>query len=203
MRKSDLKKNHAPFDSAVARYRGFMEKIVNAERVIGTAPEKRDLAESVLLRLCANWESFVDEHLVDCVNRDHTQLSKHFAVSIPENPSWDLCHALIIGESYKDFKSFGALKGFSKKILPEDSNPFLCISKAHTDRIDEAYTIRNYLSHYSSAGRRALMNVYKSKYEMERFLEPGQFLLAYDADRLWKYFDAFEGASTDMKTWYS
>ena len=202
MRKSDLKKNHAPFDAAVARYRGFMAKIISAERVIGTASEKRDLAESVLLRLCAHWESFVDEHLVDCVNRDHTQLSAHFAVSIPENPSWDLCHALIIGESYRDFKSFGALKGFSKKILPEASNPFLCISKAHTDRIDEVYAIRNYLSHYSSSGRRSLMNIYKSKYDMERFLAPGQFLLAYDADRLWRYFDAFEGASGDMKTWY-
>ncbi len=34
---------------------------------------------------------------------------------------------------------------------------------------------------------------------MERFLEPGQFVLAYNAQRLWVYFDAFEGASNDMK----
>jgi hypothetical protein len=58
MRKADLKKNHASFDTAVARYRGFMEKIINAQRVITTAQEKRDIAESVLIRLCANWFRF-------------------------------------------------------------------------------------------------------------------------------------------------
>lgn len=189
MRKSDLKKNHLPFDKAVARYRAFMDKIFNAQRVISTPEEKRDIAESVLLRLCANWERFVDEHLVDCVNRDHTQLSKHFSVSLPENPSWNLCHALIIGSSYKDFRSFGDLKGFSKKILPEDSNPFLQVSPNHTKKIDEVYTIRNYLSHYSAASSRALMHVYKSEYDMQRLLEPGQFMLAYNAQRLWAYFD--------------
>lgn len=119
MRKSDLKKNHEPLDVAFARYRAFLEKIINAQRVIGSPDEKRDVAESVLLRLCAYWEKFIDEHLVDCVNRYHTKLSSHFAVTIPENPSWELCHALIIGASYKDFKSFGDLKGFSKKILPD------------------------------------------------------------------------------------
>jgi hypothetical protein len=202
MRKSNLKKNHVPFDAALVRYRAFMDKIINAQRVISTTEEKRDIAESVLLRLCAYWERFVDEHLVDCVNCDHTQLSKHFSVSLPENPSWNLCHALIIGDSYKDFRSFGDLKGHSKKILPENSNPFLQVSQAHAAKIDEVYKIRNYLSHYSASSSRALMHVYKTMYAMQRFLEPGQFVLAYDAQRLWAYFDAFEGASNDMKAWY-
>jgi hypothetical protein len=48
----------------------FLAKVVHSERVIKTAQEKRDLAESVLLRICAYWESFVDEHLIDCVNVD-------------------------------------------------------------------------------------------------------------------------------------
>ena len=48
MRKSNLKKNHEPFDSAVERYRTFAEKIVSAQRVVSTAEEKRDIAESVL-----------------------------------------------------------------------------------------------------------------------------------------------------------
>ena len=37
---------------------------------------------------------------------------------------------------------------------------------------------------------------------MTRFVEPGQFLLAYKAKRLSKYFNEFEGASSDMKAWY-
>jgi len=202
VRKSDLKKTHGPLDDAIARYRAFMDKIIDAQRVISTAEEKRDIAESVLLRLCACWERFIDEHLVDCVNRDHTKLSKHFAVTIPNNPPWDLCHALIIGSSYKDFRSFGDLKGYSKKILPDNSNPFLQVSTAHTKKIDEVYAIRNYLSHYSAASRRALRNVYKNVYHMDRFLEPGQFLLAYSARRFWTYFDSFKGASADMQAWY-
>lgn len=202
MRKSDLKRNHVSLDAAIARYRAFMEKILNAGRVISTAEEKRDIAESVILRLCANWERFVDEHLVDCANCDHTRLSEYFAVTIPNNPSWDLCHALIIGATYKDFKSLGDLKGYSKKILPDTSNPFLYIRKAHSTKIDEVYTIRNYLSHYSAASARALKRVYKERYALRRFLEPGQFVLAYDAKRLWAYFDAFEGASASMRATY-
>jgi hypothetical protein len=202
VRKADLKKNHAPFDAALKRYRAFMDKIINAQRVISTAAEKRDIAESVLLRLCANWERFIDEHLVDCVNVDHSKLSEYFAVSLPPNPSWNLCHALIIGDSYTDFRSFGDLKGYSKRILPEDSNPFLQVSAAHTNKIDEVYKIRNYLSHYSEASSRSLMRVYEGTYNMHNFLEPGQFVLAYNARRLGAYFDAFEGASNDMKAWY-
>ena len=68
MRKSDLLSNHTPYDASLARYRSFMEKAFSAQRVIRTPVEKKDLAESVLLRLCANWEKFVDEHLVVCVN---------------------------------------------------------------------------------------------------------------------------------------
>jgi hypothetical protein len=63
MRKSDLRARHKSFDDALTRYRSFSEKVVAARRVIGTAEEKRDMAESILLRLVANWENFVDEHI--------------------------------------------------------------------------------------------------------------------------------------------
>ena len=199
MRKADLLANHRPLDEALARYRGFLERILEAQRVIRTAQEKRDVAESVLLRLCANWESFVDEHLVDSVNRDHTKLNDFLGVTVPENPSKDLCHALLFGDSYRDFASFGALKGFSKKVLPDSSNPFLAVTPARAVRIDEVYKIRNYLAHYSSRSKRALMRMYRDSYEVKRFIEPGQFLLSYDARRLWVYFDTFETISADMK----
>jgi len=202
MRKSDLKKNHEALDGACARYRAFMVRVIAGQNMATTAQERRDIAESVMLRLCANWEAFLDEHLVDCVNRDHTKLSDYFSVTIPTNPTWDLCHALVIGASYKDFKNLGALKGYTRKILPDLSNPFLAVSRDHADAIDEAYRIRNYLSHYSKASRKSLMKLYRETYGMTRFLEPGQFLLAYEATRLWRYFDAFEGASADMKGWY-
>ena len=201
MRKADLKKNHEPFDAALVRYRSFMRKVLAAKHVVGTAQEKRDLAESVMLRLCAHWESFLDEHLVDCVNVDHSRLSEYFGSAIPPNPSKALCQVLLFGASYRDFRSFGDLKGYSKKILPDQSNPFLAVTSAQFRKIDEAYKIRNYLSHYSATGRRALIRVYRQDYGMERFFEPGQFLLAYDARRLWVYFDAFSAASAAMRAW--
>ena len=202
MRKSDLRKNHEYYDSSVKRYKTFMDKIINAQRVISTAQEKRDLAESVILRLCANWEYFVDEHLIDCVNCDHSLLSDFFGVAIPKHPSKDLCQALLFGDTFRDFRSYGDLKGFTKKILPEGSNLFLSIKGSRTKKIDEVYKIRNYLSHYSSKARRSLFLMYKENYTMDRFQEPGIFLLAYSAQRLWAYFDAFENASNDMKAWY-
>ncbi len=202
MRKSDLLKNHAPFDAALARYRGFITRTIAMDQSTTTAQEKRDVAESVLLRLCAHWEKFVDEHLVDCVNRDPSLLSKLFAVTIPEHPSWDLCHALIIGTGYTDFRNFGDLKGYTKKLLPNESNPFLNVTLAHARKVDELFRIRNYLSHYSASAKKSLMQMYRVEYGMERFLEPGQFVLAYGATRLWAYFSGLEGASNDMQLWH-
>ena len=106
MRKSDLIKNHDSFDRSIKRYQDFMNKIIPAKRVIASTQEKRDIAESILIRLCANWESFIERHLIACVNRDHNFLSTFFGVLIPPNPSWDLCHALILGEKYRDFRNF-------------------------------------------------------------------------------------------------
>jgi hypothetical protein len=133
-----------------------MEKVLNAQKVIKGKLEKRDIAESVLLRLCAHWEFFVNEHIVACINSDHSKLSDFFGVKIPRHPSKDLCHALLFSGSYRDFKSFGDLKGFSKKILPDQSNPFLKVPKEHADRIDEVHKLRNYLAHYSSVSKRSV-----------------------------------------------
>ena len=202
MRKSDLRKNHQPFDDALARYRAFMVKILQPPSPTITDQDGRDIAESVLLRLVANWESFINEQLVDCVNRDPTSLSTFFGVRIPANPSKDLCHALIFGERYRDFRTFGDLIDFSGRVLPDESNPFRAVSRPHRATIDEAYKMRNYLSHYSSKSRRSLMTMYRRHHNMSRFLEPGQFLCAYSAKRLWRFFDAFQGASADIKAWY-
>jgi hypothetical protein len=202
MRKSDLRKNHETLDQAIIRYYNFLEKIIAAQRVIATAEEKRDLAESVILRLCANWERFVDNQLVSCVNRDPSKLSEFLGVKIPAHPDKGLCQALLYGDTYRDFRSFGDLKGFSKKVLPEDGNPFICVSRAHGNRLDEVYKIRNYLAHYSDRARRSLFNMYKSSHNMNKFLEPGQFLLAYEGRRLWAYIDTFANVSADMKDWY-
>lgn len=202
MRKSDLLSNHKSFDKDLSRYRAFMGKVINAQRVVGGQMEKRDIAESIVLRLCAHWERFVDEHLIDCINVDHSRLSEFLGVAIPRNPNKNLCEAVLFGDRYRDFSSFGQLKGFTKKILPEESNPFLAVTPARGTTLDELYKIRNYLAHYSSNAKRSLKRMYTSKYQMAKFQEPGQFLLAYEGRRLWGYFDCLEGISQEMKSWH-
>ncbi len=202
MRKSDLKAGHQKFDDALIRYRDFSRKIIDAQRVIGTAQEKRDLAESVILRLVANWENFVDDHLVACVNRDYSKMKDFLGVPIPNHPDMNLCRALIFGDGYRDFQNTGALIKFSNKLLPNNSNPFLAINKSHKTKIDDLYVLRNYLAHYSSRSSRSLWNMYKNRYKYQRWIEPGKFLLANGSSRLWGFFNAFEGASSDMKSWY-
>ena len=201
MRKADLSQNHKLLDDSIERYREFLERVIKAKSVIRTRQEKRDIAESVLLRLCANWERFLEEHLIDCVNVNPSELDKFLGVSIPAHPSKNLCAALIFSDKYRSFASFDELKGFSRKLLPDDSNPFLAVTRNQIKHINEVYKIRNYLSHYSSKSRRLLQNMYSKEYRLNSFLQPGHFLLAHNAKRLWNYFKAFEGASNKMKSW--
>src|SRR4030095_7144174 len=198
MRKAELRKNHEEYDEAIKRYRDFIKKCLNAKNVI-KSQEKQDLAESVLLRVCAYWQSFTNEHIVDCVNIEHAGLKQYFGLKKMHHPNRELCEALILGDRYRSFRSWDDFLGFSKKVLPANSNPFLEVRKSHMGLIDEVYIIRNYLSHYSAYARRKLHSMYKNKYKMSKFLEPGRFLLAYKAKRLWRYFDAFDAVSNDMK----
>ncbi|MEJ2336702.1 MAG: hypothetical protein P8Y26_13885, partial [Gemmatimonadales bacterium] len=115
--------------------------------------------------------------LVDCVNVDHSKLTEFLGVTIPRHPTRNLCEAILFGGRYLDFRSFGELKGFSNKILPAASNPFLVVEKANSGKIDEAYKLRNYVAHYSGAARRSLDRMYKRVYKLDRFVEPGRFLL--------------------------
>jgi hypothetical protein len=75
----------------------------------------------------------------------------------------------------------------------------LVISTGHGGKIDEVFKIRNYLAHYSAPSRRSLDRMYELSYNIKRFQEPGRFLLVRNGKRLWSYFDAFAGASADMK----
>jgi hypothetical protein len=182
MRKADLKHNHRSSDSPVARYRGFTERIVGAQRVVRTATEKQDIAEIGLVAPLRPTGRGVSTNIWwTASTATHSQLNEYLGVTIPRNPSRKVCHAVLFGGTYKDF---GDLKGFSKKVLPDSSNPFLVVKQSHADKIDEVFKIRNYLAHYSAAARRALDRMYEKSYSMKRFQEPGRFLLANDGRRL-------------------
>lgn len=200
MRKSDLVKSHKSLDDALDRYQRFAEKVIHAKRVLGTAEEKRDVMESILLRVCAKWEQFVERHLVKCVNRHPERLGEFLGAELPPHPSQQLCRALLFGRTYADFRSCGDLRSQAKKMLPDGKSPFEKIPKSSQNLIDDAYVIRNYLSHYSDRAQRRLGKLYEANYSITRFREPGYFLAADDGKRLQEYIRAFRRASQAMQS---
>ncbi len=194
MRKADLGKNHEWFEGGIRRHEDFSKRLLNAQRVV-RKQDKREIAEATLLKLCALWESFVDHELLDCLNINSTKLSKYLDVKLPRNLNRKLCQAILFREGYLDFKNVGSLKGFAKNILPPDANPFRNIDKPTAEKIDEMFVVRNYLSHRSFAAKRSLTKMYRKKYKMKYFREPGTFLLARNAKRLVAYIEALKKAS--------
>ena len=198
MRKADLRKNHSQFERKVTAYWERMRRLLKRSRGV-RKEDKKDVAESVIVHLCALWEQFVDMELVDCLNLRSSVFAEHLGAKLPKHLDMGLCHALLIGAGYLDFRSIGDLKGYTKKILAESSNPFLLITGSTGKRIDEAFKMRNYLVHYSSAAKRALLRIYKGSHGSKQFRRPGNFLLAGGLRHLESYVNAFVKASSEMR----
>ena len=156
----------------------FLMKIEKSRRVVKERYEKRDVFEAFVFRICANWEILMQDLLIDCFSKDTSKYKDFTGFDVPKHLSLETCKAIILGTGYLDFKSISDLKMQTKRILVPACNPFEKIPKFKGDKIDEFFTIRNYLSHYSDAARRKLDKLYKDKYNLHRFIEPGQFLLA-------------------------
>jgi len=183
-------------------YIDFLERTIGAERaapVGGTKDDKAEIIESSIIRVCALWETLVENDLIDCLNLDSTKLSKYLQLDLPDHLNKDLCEAILLGTTYLDFKKVGNIKGFAKNILPPYINPFRLIEGPTEKKIDEAYTMRNYISHYSSKAKRGLCRMYQNSYNIRRFREPGDFLLSYGGNRLNPYITAFLDASEQMR----
>jgi hypothetical protein len=198
MNKANLRKCHNELEQSLERLSEFASRILKAKRDVGDAEDKRDLMEAFLLRACSRWERFVEEQLVACVNRFPERLGEHLAAEIPPHPSKELCRVLLFGNGYRNIKKCSDLKKFAKKVLPDGRNPFENIKDNDSKLIDDAFEVRNYLSHRSHHSRRTLSKIYKDKYRLKNFLEPGRFLVAYDGRRLLAFIEAFRSASKSM-----
>ena len=198
MNKADLRKGHNDLENSLARLARFASRVLEAKRVVGSAEDKRELMEAFLLRACSRWEGFVEEQLVVCVNRHPGRLAEFLEAEIPPHPSKSLCRVLLFGPGYRNAKKCSDLKGFAKKVLPVGNNPFDKITPSDARRIDEAFEVRNFLSHRSQHSRRALLKIYQQNYSLKNFREPGQFLAADGGKRLLAFIEAFRSASRSM-----
>jgi len=158
-----------------------------------------EILESLVIRLCAVWEAFIEGEMIDCLNIDCSKYKEELQLKLPEHPSKDLCEAILIGSRYLDFKNVDDIKGFAKRILPKEVNPFKLIKPATARRINELYVMRNFLSHYSRKSRRALQRMYQDVWHLKKFRQPGDFLSSYSGKRLFHYIDALLDAAKQMR----
>lgn len=202
MRKSSAKTTFYYYFEWIEWYSDFVNKVYAARRVVGKKDEKKEIFEAVAFKLHAIWHILAEDLLIDCLNLNSSQYATHMDIRLPKNLSRPQCEAMIYGLGYVDFKGVGHIKSIAKDILVPENNPFKVIEKSTSNKIDEFYRIRNYLAHYSTAARRSLNAMYKQSYNLKRFREPGDFLIAFDNSagqtRLGNYLDAFYEAGEDM-----
>jgi hypothetical protein len=199
MRKADLIKNHNEFEEDLRGYIDFIYRMVVAQRVVKYG-DKLEILESLVIRMCALWEAFIEGEMIDCLNIDCSTCKEELQLNLPKHMTRDLCEAILVGLGYLNLRSVGDIKRLAKRIFPDDVNPFRLIRTNPTaKRIDEFYTMRNYLSHYSGKSRRQLHKMYQDSWQLTKFREPGDFLMAYSGKRLVHYIEAFLNASEQMR----
>lgn len=162
-------------------YMKLLDKIYNAQRVIAKPDEKREIFEAFVLKIHVIWEIFVEDLLVDCLNKDTSQYAEYIGIKrlrkhLPRN----ICKAMVLGMSYLNFRDVPDIKGKANNILVSQYNPFASITNPALKKMNEFYCIRNYIAHYSETAKRSLWKIYKNTYKMGRFREPGHFLMAWD-----------------------
>ena len=199
MRKADIAKNHDDFEQDMDWYIDFLDRMLRAKRVV-QYDDKLEILESLVVRICAIWEAFVEEEMIDCLNIDCNQCKEELQLRLPKHMTKDLCEAILVGSGYLNFRHVDDIKKLAKQMLPDGVNPFKLIRANPTaKRINEFYTMRNYLSHYSGKSRRVLQKMYEDSWQLRKFYTPGEFLLAYSGKRLIQYIDAFLDASKQMR----
>lgn len=201
MRKADLTKNHDWFEQEIIRYNDFLKRVKNPTLVVKGLLDKQDkyeITELSIVHICAIWESFIEEELIDCLNLDCSKFSDYLRLDLPKDMNKDMCSAILLGDRYLDF-GIDNIKGRAKQVLCDENNPFKLIDKETCDKIKEVYTIRNYLSHLSRKSQWALLQTYETSYNLKKFIRPGKFLLSNNAKRLVRYIESFLIASQQMR----
>jgi len=180
MKKSAIELTLNNFLHWMELYNSISEKIIDDKSLFTENEEKIEIVESLVLKICSQWEVLIEELFVDCLNRDSAQYSEFIANRLPKHIPRAQCSAMIQGMGYFDFKGTSDIKRKAKLILTKEFNPFNEIGRGDGNKIDELYILRNYIAHLSNQAERSLKKMYTDKYHLKRFQEPGRFLMAID-----------------------
>ena len=206
MKKSSLRNTIDGFYKEMYVYGPLIAKMLSRGfGITGNAAEQLKIVEAIAVQMLTAWEVFVENLLIDCLNRDASQYARHRNLDLGKNLPRNVCEALLTGVGYLDIRSVGNLKGIAQRTIVDKYNPFKEIDAHDASRIDEFYKIRNYLAHRSRSSRNVLKNLYAANYGLQNFVEPGRFLMAVDIDnasakltRIQAYMDAFSGTAESM-----
>ncbi len=201
MNKSSFFRYHKEFLTWVIWYGDFLKKINDAKKIIPTNYQKAETTEAFVLRIAARWENLCVEDVITSLNLDSNVYAKALNLRLRKHLTRDECKAILYGHRYIDFKSVGDLKKFGKNYLNPIYDPFSGIQKKESEKIDEFFTIRNFLAHYSEFSKRSYRKMMIEKYKYLKVPEPGYFLNSITRDGYFRWSDylvSFQNASADM-----
>lgn len=180
-------KHHTNFEETIEQLIKYGLEILEDEK--RKKEEKAMLTESLLLRSCAYWESFIEKEIVFLTDLDTTYLITK--MGLPENTKLNLklIRALIFSDTYKNFYNISNSINTLKKIITIEHNLFLEITHEQRNKIDFIYKLRNYLSHYSQYSKKQLFSALRKNYKYKRFQEPGLFLMKKKDGKKGRYFE--------------
>ena len=196
--------NHQKFVENVNSLIKYCVDIITSDKthknILINKQDKSILLESLLLRTCANWESFLEKEIVYLVSLDSSKFKQ--VMGLPENTKLNhkIIKAIIYSDRYKDFHDIGANKSYFSKILDTKNNPFKSLTSERINMIEFIYKIRNYLSHYSDYAKNKLQSAYEDLYNYKKFQEPGVFLIKHKGEHFKKLLHNFVLVSITMKT---
>jgi hypothetical protein len=195
-------KNHHTFEKTIEHIIRYAQEIiadVPYQKVLASK-EKEMLLESLLLRACALWESFIEREIIFLTSLDPSQLIKKFCLPVKRSLNIKLIRAIIFSDSFRDFHDLDRSMTFFREVISSRFNLFREITGDQKSKIIFAYKIRNYLAHYSEFSKMMLFNAYKKPpYKYKMFLEPGRFLLKQKGVNFERLLNNFKIVSIQMR----
>ena len=186
MKKASFNKNHKDFEGWMDWYGQFLDKHLHTLSQF----EQHELLEAFVLRVAVRWEVLVIQDIITSLNRNSSKYSAEIGLNLNRHLTRDESEAILIGHRYIDFKNAHQVIDFSKRHLVDRLNPFKLIDPNISKKIDQFFTMRNYLAHYSSYARRKYKRMITKDYKLNRVYEPGAFLSKVDKkSKLYRWVD--------------
>ena len=186
MSKKAILDNHKKLENSIEEIIRYGTDIISNKNLTKFGnTEKNILIESLLLRGCAHWESFIEKEIIYLINRNSQNFKKYMELESNTKLNLKLVRAILYSDRYLDFHDIGRNRSYFLKILNKEYNPFPEINDEQIKKINITYAIRNYISHQSTFSRKRLAQMYKNNYSYSVFQEPGRFLIKKNG----KYFE--------------